>query len=116
MARAPAPVHIIIYEGLSYGPHIITCLDSAGAPVDLTGYTPYAQVRDPDTGTLKLDLAPVVSDAAAGQITMNPSDEDTTDAPHGKWKWDLILKDSSDNLFGPIVAGNASILAKISQA
>lgn len=115
MARAPGKVHIVVYAGLSFGPLTIRCLDGNGAPVSLTGYTPYAQVRDPDTGTLKLDLSPVISDAADGEITMNPSDEDTTGAGLGKWKWDLILENPSGDLIGPIVEGNASILAKISK-
>jgi hypothetical protein len=115
MARAPGKVHIVVYEGLAYGPLLIRCLDASGAAVDLTGYTAHAEIRENASGAVKLDLAPTISDATAGEITISRTDEQTDGAAAGKWKWDLVLENPSGDLIGPIVEGNASIISPITQ-
>ena len=115
MARAPGKVHIVVYEGLAYGPLVIRCLDENGAGVDLTGFSAHAEVRENASGAVKLDLAPTISDATAGEITISLTDEQTDGAAAGKWKWDLVIENAAGDLIGPIVEGNASIISPITQ-
>jgi hypothetical protein len=83
--------------------------------VDLTGYSAHAEIRENASGAVKLDLAPTIPDPTSGQVVISLTDEQTDGASAGKWKWDLILENSSGDLIGPIAAGNASIISPITQ-
>jgi hypothetical protein len=66
-----------------------TCLDSAGAAVNLTGYTARAQVRTtPTSSTVLLNLAPTIPTPANGIIRINVA---TTGITAGIYYWDLVL-------------------------
>ncbi len=86
-------------------------------PVDLTTFTPEAQVRRTAFGGLILDLNPSVTDAAGGQITIPPMSSTLTRAieSHGDFMWDLVLTTVSDR-FGPYVKGKFTISDNITQA
>tara|TARA_R110000822_G_scaffold4466_2_gene19187 strand:- start:769 stop:1095 length:327 start_codon:yes stop_codon:yes gene_type:complete len=65
------------------------CLDVAGSPVDLTGYTARAQVRWTPTATAEiLDLAPAIPTPANGIISVSV---DTTGIDPGIYYWDIVL-------------------------
>lgn len=76
--------------------------DSAGDPVNLTGYTAAMQIRD-SAGELLLDLSatPTTNGSvltvteAAGTIDVSISDEDTADLTNGVY--DLVIEDGSGN-------------------
>jgi len=66
-----------------------TCKDEAGDPVNLTGYTPRAQIRSTPTATaVILDLAPTIPTPANGVISINVA---TTGISAGIYYWDLVL-------------------------
>lgn len=70
------------------------CYDPDGVVFDLTGYAARAKVRAPD---VVLDLAPVVSDAPAGEVTIVVPAAAT--AALAGWRvgsWDLELYTAGD--------------------
>lgn len=72
-----------------------TCLDSAGDPVDLSDYTPRAQVRStPTSDVVVLDLDPTIDDPDTGVILINV---DTTGIAAGIYYWDLVLDTPADD-------------------
>jgi len=86
-------------------------------PVDLTTYTPEAQVRRQPFGGLVLTLDTSVTDAAGGEITIASmtGDETRVIESHGNFNWDLVLSTASDR-FGPYVKGSFTISDNITQA
>jgi len=86
-------------------------------PVDLTTYTPEAQVRRQPFGGLVLTLDTSVTNAAGGEITIASmtGDETRVIESHGNFNWDLVLSTASDR-FGPYVKGSFTISDNITQA
>ncbi len=86
-------------------------------PVDLTGITPYAEVRRTPESDVTLDLNPSVTDAATGEITIPAiSSDDTQDFDFiGTFNWDLVLVNGGGERFGPYVKGPFVVADNITQ-
>jgi hypothetical protein len=84
-------------------------LDSTNVAVDITGYTVYAEVRRTVSGDLVLDLEPEITDAAAGEITIELTAAETDDLVPGNYGWDLVLMDTDDKRTGPYVQGGFNV-------
>ncbi len=96
----------------TYAPHgaVSGTATATDNPVDLTGFTPTAEVRRTSTSNVTLDLNPSVTDPTNGEITIpGISSDDTQDFDFvGTFNWDLVLKDGGGNrvmvaLKGPFV-------------
>jgi hypothetical protein len=111
----PATLRLTLITGTTFGPVVITCKDSEDAAVDLTGWSAFAEVRQSVNAAVVLDLAPEVTDAAAGEITIALSDEDTADLTPGSFVWDLILENAAGQRLGPYVAGSFVIRKPVTQ-
>jgi hypothetical protein len=113
----PATLNLTIRPGLTFGPVEITCKDAAGNPVDLTGWTAWAEVRRSQGESVILDLTPQITDAPAGKITLSKSREDTAGLriTGSKYFWDLILARPNGDRIGPIVAGTVQIVSTITR-
>ncbi len=106
----PASLAFTIYKGVTFGPVLITCTDSEGAPVDLTGWTAYATARLLAPGWPgEIDLAPSITNAAAGQITLGMTDDQTQALTTGKFGYDLVLQNPDGERLGPFLAGTISV-------
>jgi hypothetical protein len=114
MALTPASLYLRLYRGADFAA-VITCQDSAGNAVDLTGYTIVAQARRTPSGTLVKDLAPVISDAAAGEITSTLTAADTLAIPAGEYVWDMFVEDNAGFRSGPYVAGKFIVSEPVSK-
>lgn len=86
-----------------------------GAYVDLTGSTPYAEVRDTRDGAVILDLSPTVTSAANGEITIDVADETTDALAEGIYDWDLMVENSDSERIGPYLRGTATVKGGITQ-
>ncbi len=77
------------------------------AVAPLTGWTALAMVRTNPQRHLILDLAPVITNATGGEITISLTDEETAaiETP-GDYVWDLVLERPSGERLGPFIAGN----------
>lgn len=106
----PAELDLTIYKGTRFGPVQITCLDSGGEPVDLTGWIPYA---DASLGTgfpKAFTLAPyLAADPTTGVVEMLFEDEETPNLPEGTFFWDLLLKNPDGQILGPFVIGRVIV-------
>lgn len=90
-------------------------------PADMTDWIPYAEVRTEPEGALILDLAPVMTNAALGVLTIPAiQDEQTILLPPGtagklKCKWDLIFQVPTGERIGPYIAGSFLIKSIITE-
>ena len=101
----PATYDLSIHAGTADG-WVFTVKES-GTVVDLTGFTVAAQVRDRN-GTLVLDLAPSITDAAGGQIAISLASTVTAGLAAGRYFWDLVINDG-DDWQGPYLAGAVTV-------
>jgi hypothetical protein len=80
----PATRNIKIRPGTTFGPLVFTGLDADGNPVDLTGWSAWAEARDQPGGTLRLNLAPVIVAAGTvGNFSANPTTDVISLTAHG---------------------------------
>ena len=120
----PATLNLLLNPGVTFGPITFTFKDSNGDPIDLTDYNVWAWVKtsreDLPVQEPKIDLAPTITDAANGQITIYITDEDTYDIEEspedpGYDYWDLILENTSGERLGPFVVGTFTVCKIITQ-
>jgi hypothetical protein len=103
----PAPLDLIIFRDVTFNLGI-NCLDSSNNPVNITGYTPYAQVRDKPGGRLILDLQPIISNAVTGSILIALTSSQTKALDHGVYTWDFQMRTpvaQGSLIIGPFLAG-----------
>lgn len=104
----PGVHNLLLYQGITFGPLIIQCRDANDSPVDLTSYKISGQVRD-FGNNLKIDLAPTITNAGAGEITIKHSDEQTKTFPLGEFNWDLVIELSTGERLGPFLQGQCLV-------
>lgn len=87
---------VVIEQGATYDP-VMTYKDSAGNPINLTGYTFRGHVRKTVASTtVVLDLATYVTlGGAAGTITFNIPDTITAALTPGDYVYDMELESGS---------------------
>lgn len=113
----PGTLDLTIYRGITFG-RTLTCTDSAGAAVDLTGYSVQADVRrHPKSADVEFDLNAEISDEPGGIITLSLSDEETDALEENlpTLRWDLVLTNNSGERFGPFLLGSVRVLTLVSQ-
>lgn len=116
---------LLIRQGATFGPHLVTLTNPDTSPVNLTGCTVRGQIRK--TATLPLStgvaLTCTVTNAAAGQFTISISDEDTTlltadpdseTADASTYVWDLELEDAGGNVI-PLMYGVANVWREVTK-
>lgn len=111
----PGVLNIDINRGVSFGPLVFICEDIDALPVNLTGWIPYASVRRKPGGPLVLDLAPAITDAASGQVTIFFTDEQTRIMAPGSFMWDLLFQQPDGDRKGPFVVGRCTISSLITE-
>ncbi len=105
----PVSSDLDIIQGLTFGPVVFTAKDSSAAVVDITGWSAFAEARQRPSGCLAFDIEPEITDAAAGEITIEFTDAETALLPIGRYGWDLVLENPSGERFGPFAAGCATV-------
>lgn len=111
----PASLNLEVYKGVTFEPVTLTMRDANLNSVDLTNWSVFAEVRRNCSKSLVLDLLPIVSDAANGQITISLTDEVTANLSEGVFYWDIILENDSGERLGPYLAGKFTISCIITQ-
>lgn len=113
----PGPLDLTLWRGATFGPVVVTCLDGAGAAVNLTGWSAFADVRVAAGKRKVLDLQPAILVGTDGKVTIPGfTDEQTTGLPHGSFVWDLILEQPAGERLGPILAGSFVIKTAVTRA
>ena len=96
-------------RGITFGPIKVVCKNGDGDPVDLTDWKAWAEARENPGCPVQIDLAPEITDAAAGEITFDHADEVTATWPAGTFRWDLVLENPDGQRLGPFVAGTITV-------
>lgn len=110
----PAKYDLNIWTGFQLQ-ETLRLKDGDGEFIDLTGATPYAEVRENRSAAVTLDLSPSVSDASNGEITIDVTDETTDALTVGTYAWDLMIDFGDGKRLGPYVVGVVAIKEGITQ-
>ena len=116
---------IILRQGSTLGPFIVTLTDSNGAPIDLTGATIAGQVRKnaTDTGNPIATFDIVYINRVAGQFSFGIAKAVTALIPAGEYqeseesqyKWDMELIDTLTRCI-PLYYGNFENFREVTRA
>lgn len=68
--------------------------DSAGLPINLTGYSVYAQAWNKDRTTKYADFAVTYTDRATGRVALTLTDTQTATFPNDSY-YDVLLEDAT---------------------
>lgn len=98
-----------IDRGVSFAGLLLSCLDSAGEPLDLADYTPHLAARRSLSQPVAFTLSTSIG-SVPGEIIISALDDTATTAlPLGDYLYDLVLEDSEGQRWGPCLAGNLRI-------
>ncbi len=105
---------LTMIRGCTFDVLEIQTLDANGDPVDLTGFTVYAEVRATPGGAVIIDLAPTITDAANGKVTIAEIDDETTFTyTPGSYRWDFLLEETATDNMQKFLEGGFNIVNKI---
>lgn len=116
MSCDPVLFPLKIRRNIRYGPLIITCNDTNDDPVNLSDYAAFAVGRPEIESTTLIDLEPEITDAVAGEITIDLTDEKTAAFPAGTYVWDLILVKGGADRSGPFLYGPLTVIDTVTRA
>lgn len=111
----PGTFNLTLWRGTTFGPVEITCKDSNGDVVDLTGWEAFAQVKETANKPLVLDLEPTIPVGTDGKVTFGFTDEETAVMVCGEYVWDLILERPTGEKVGPVLAGTFTINSAVTR-
>ncbi len=112
MATTPYNLPLTITKGVTYGPVIFQFKNEDQTPFDLTDggtWKVFAYARRTKDATFKIDLNPIITDAAGGEVTVQFSDEQTNAMMGGEYGWDMVLEVPTGERIGPYFAGTLKI-------
>lgn len=88
--------------------------DDDGTPINITGRTYRAQIRQSqDSTTIKASFTCVLSNAASGQVTCTLAAADSATLPVGKAYWDL--EENASGVITTILSGNVTVTADVTR-
>lgn len=82
--------NIFIDQGANYS-NIITVSGTSGAALDITGYTVASQMRKSYTSSTAYSLNAVLYNAAAGQVRLTLTADQSEAIPPGRYLYDLEI-------------------------
>jgi hypothetical protein len=109
-----AKANIVIDQGADFST-TITVTDSAGDPLDLTGYTARGQIRKHYTSTTKVDFGTVfLSPRTSGILSLSLTNVQTTAMESGRYVYDVELISSANNI-SRLVEGIATVTPEVTR-
>lgn len=110
-------LNLTMTRGCTFESFTITCQDSLGNTVNITGLIPFGEVRVQPGDPLIIDLLPRITDAANGVVTIPEIDDETTATyPTGLYDWDFLLEETSTDNMQRILQGKFAIVNKTTQS
>lgn len=112
MATTPFNLDLEITKGVTYGPVVFNFKNQDGTPFDLTvggTWKIFAYGRLTRGAKNKIDLKPIITNAPAGEATVQFTDEETNAFMAGQYGWDMILEVPTGERIGPYFAGKLTI-------
>lgn len=93
---------------------VITMKDSASAPINITGRTYRAQIRETkDSAVISASFICLVTNAAAGEVTCTLTAGLSAVLAAGKYYWDF--EENYSGIVTTILAGVVTVLADVSR-
>jgi len=110
MSTTPYNLPLNIIKGISYGPVIFNFKQEDTTAFDLTGgWKVFAYARKNQDARTKIDLNPVITDAAGGEVQIQFSDEQTLAMLGGEYGWDMVLETPLGVRLGPYFEGKLKV-------
>lgn len=113
-----------IKQGADFGPHVVTLTNPDGTPVNLTGATISAQIRQPANrgGALIATITCEMVDAVAGKFRFFIPGATTATMPtsngantaFGRFPWDMRMIDATARPL-PLFYGTANVYDRVTQ-
>jgi len=103
----PAVLNFTIYKGMTFDPLIFNVKDASNNAIDLTNWAVFAKSRN-SYGQL-IDLQPVITNAATGQITISLSQTKTDSFTIGEQQWDMTFQRPDTTKIGPYITGRITV-------
>lgn len=110
----PATLNLTIWRGITFDPVIFNVKDGSGNAVNLAGWQVFAKSRN-GTGKL-IDLAPTITSAATGQVTISFSSTQTASFNEGEQYWDMVFQKPTGEKLGPYIAGKIFVKDTVTNA
>jgi hypothetical protein len=110
----PATKDLTVYRGTTFGFKIVAN-DDDDDPVDLTGWSAFALVRETPQKHVVFDLEPAITDPTNGEVTVSLTDEQTLIMEPGVFVWDFVLERPTGERLGPFVAGTFTVLTAVAR-
>ena len=87
-----------------------SCKDVDGAAFSLSGWSVEAQIRRAiGAAGLIMDLAPEITSASGGEITISLTAEQTQGLSEGKYRWDMVLITPDGERLAPLLSGECLV-------
>ena len=93
----------------------VTVNDTQGDSVNLTTYSASAQLRKSYYSSSANTLTATITGNANGQITMSMTAANTSALTPGRYVYDLIITNSTDNSKTRVVEGTAVVLPSVTR-
>ena len=109
---SPQRLDLDISKGSVFGPVVFTAVDKNGNAFDLTNWQVFAKSTN-DFRQLN-DLQPLITNAVAGQIMIQLTQQQTDSFSVGRNRWDLILQRPTGERLAPYYGGNLTVSEAVS--
>lgn len=109
-----AYVEITIEQGANLT-STVTVNDTQGDSVNLTTYSASAQLRKSYYSSSANTLTAIITGNANGQITLSMTAANTSNLTPGRYVYDLIITNSTDNSVTRVVEGTAVVLPSVTR-
>ncbi len=93
----------------------VTVNDTQGDAVNLTTYSASAQLRKSYYSSSANTLTAIITGNANGQITLSMTAANTSNLTPGRYVYDLIITNSTDNSVTRVVEGTAVVLPSVTR-
>ncbi len=109
-----AYVEITIEQGANLT-STVTVNDSQGDAVNLSTYSASAQLRKSYYSSSANTLTAIITGNSNGQITLSMTAANTSNLTPGRYVYDLIIRNSTDNSVTRVVEGTAVVLPSVTR-
>lgn len=94
---------------------VVTVNDAQGDAVNLTTYTASSQLRKSYYSSSANTLSAIVTGNANGQITLSMTAANTALLSPGRYVYDLVITNSTDNSKTRVIEGTAIVLPSVTR-
>ena len=109
-----AYIEITIEQGANLS-STVTVNDTQGDAVNLTSYSASAQLRKSYYSSSANTLTATITGNANGQITLSMTAANTSNLTPGRYVYDLIITNATDNSVTRVIEGTAIVLPSVTR-